>query len=86
MYITIHDNDTIRVLSEEKHDLSKTLFCRRDYFENGDYAMFTIGRFMRSQVFYDIDYFTKHLNPFFEVKSITPKAYGFQTAVLLEKR
>jgi ubiquinone/menaquinone biosynthesis C-methylase UbiE len=85
MYLTIHDNDTIRILTEEKHDLSKTLMCRRDYFQNRDFGMFTIGRFMRSQVFYDIDYFTKHLKPFFEVQSVTPAAYGFQTAVLLKK-
>ena len=85
LYVTIHDNDTIRILSEEKHDLSKTLFCRRDYFENRDFAMFTIGRFMRSQVFYDTEYFVKHLKPFFEVMSVTPAAYGFQTGVLLRK-
>jgi ubiquinone/menaquinone biosynthesis C-methylase UbiE len=85
-YITIHDNDTIRILQEEKHDLGKTLMCRRDYFQNRDYGMFTIGRFMRSQVFYDIDYFTKHLKPFFDVQSVTPAAYGFQTAVILQKK
>lgn len=86
-YITIHDNHTIRILSEQRAlDLSKTLFCRQDYFENNDYGMFTIGRFMRSQVFFDTDYFTNSLQPFFEVRSITPEAYGFQTAVLLQKR
>jgi ubiquinone/menaquinone biosynthesis C-methylase UbiE len=85
-YITIHDQDTIRVLSTEPHDLSKTLFCRRDFFDNNDYDMFTIGRFMRSQVFYDIDYFKRTLDPFFECVSVTPEAYGFQTAVVLKKR
>jgi SAM-dependent methyltransferase len=86
LYITIHDNHTIRVLSEEQKDpLSKTLFCRKDYFENGDYEMFTIGRFMRSQVFYDTDYLARTLKPFFELESVTPQAYGFQTGVLLRK-
>ncbi len=86
LYITIHDNDTIRILSEEDHDLSKTLFCRKDFFVNNDYSMFTIGRFMRSQVFYDIDYLKRTLKPFFDVVSVTPAAYGFQTGVLLRKR
>jgi ubiquinone/menaquinone biosynthesis C-methylase UbiE len=86
-YITIHDNHTIQMLSEQRSlDLSKTLFCREDYFKNKDYGMFTIGRFMRSQVFFDTDYFTSFLKPFFDVLSVTPEAYGFQTAVLLQKR
>jgi len=86
-YITIHDNHTIRILSEQRNlDLSKTLYCRRDYFQNGDYGMFTIGRFMRSQVFFDTDYFTQSLHPFFKVLSVTPEAYDFQTAVLLQKQ
>ena len=41
--------------------------------------MFTIGRFMRSQVFYDTDYLVRTLKPFFETVSVTPEAYGFQT-------
>jgi ubiquinone/menaquinone biosynthesis C-methylase UbiE len=86
-YITIHDNHTIRVLSEQRNlDLSKTLFCRPDFFEKNDYGMFTIGRFMRSQVFVDTDYFTNSLKPFWQVLSVTPEAYGFQTAVLLQKQ
>lgn len=86
-YLTIHDNHTIRLLSEQRNlDLSKTLFCRPDYFRNNDYGMFTIGRFMRSQVFFDTDYFTAPLKPFFDVLSVTPEAYGFQTAVLLRKK
>jgi hypothetical protein len=61
------------------------LNCRKDFFENNDFAMFTIGRFMRSQVFYDKDYLIRTLSPFFEVQSVTPEAYGFQTAVVLRR-
>jgi ubiquinone/menaquinone biosynthesis C-methylase UbiE len=86
LYVTIHDNNTIRILSEQKHDLSRTLFCRKSFFQDNDYQMFTIGRFMRSQVFYDVDYLKSLLDPFFEVVSVTPEAYGFQTGVLLRKR
>ncbi len=86
-FVTIHDNDTIRVLSQDTNEpLAKTLLCHRDYFENNDFGMFTIGRFMRSQVFYDVDYFVRTVQPFFEVLSVTPEAAGYQTGVLLQKR
>ena len=45
-----------------------------------------VGRFMRSQVFLDTDYFTGPIKPFFDVQSVTPEAYGFQTAVILKKK
>ena len=54
-------------------------------YKHNDYAMFTIGRFMRSQVFYDTDYLVRTLKPFFETMSVTPEAYGYQTGVLLRK-
>jgi hypothetical protein len=85
LYVTVHDNHTIRMLSEKQYDLSKTLFCRQDYFVDREFSMFTIGRFMRSQVFYDTDYLSRMLAPFFEVVSVTPAAYGFQTGMLLRK-
>lgn len=85
LYITIHDNDTIRVLGQGDYDLTKTLNCRKDFYINNDYDMFTIGRFMRSQVFFDKDYLVRTLSPFFEVCSITPEAYGFQTGYLLRR-
>jgi ubiquinone/menaquinone biosynthesis C-methylase UbiE len=86
LYITIHDNDTIRVLGEGDYDLTKTLYCKKEYFQNREFSMFTIGRFMRSLVFYDKDYFVRSVSPIFEVLSVTPEAYGFQTDVLLKKR
>jgi hypothetical protein len=86
MYITIHDEHSIRMLTDEKNDnLVRTLNCRRDYFEKGDYNMFTIGRFMRSQVFYDSAYLSSRWQPFFDVQ-VHPGAAGFQTAYLFQKR
>ena len=41
---------------------------------------------MRSQVFVDTDFFTNSLKPFWQVLSVTPEAYGFQTAVLSQKQ
>ena len=86
LYITVHDNDTIRILSKQKDFIAKTLACHKDYYQNPDFGMFTIGRFMRSQVFYDTDYLKAMLEPFFEVVSVTPEAYDFQTAFLLRRK
>ena len=86
LYITIHDNETVRILREQRElDLSRTLFCRSDFFKDNDYAMFTIGRFMRSQVFFDRDYLIRTLSPWFEICSIASEAYGFQTGYLLRR-
>jgi ubiquinone/menaquinone biosynthesis C-methylase UbiE len=86
IYITIHDEHTIRILGEEqRYDLSKTLHCRRDYFQNGDYAMFTIGRSVRALAFYDSNYFVQRWKPFFDTVSMTPEAYGYQTGYVLRK-
>jgi hypothetical protein len=39
-----------------------------------------------SQVFYDIDFFRKKASSVFDVGSITPGAYGRQTALVLRRR
>jgi hypothetical protein len=47
--------------------------------------MFTLGRATEAQVFYDIESLCEQLHSLFKVCSITEEAYGYQTAVLLEK-
>jgi ubiquinone/menaquinone biosynthesis C-methylase UbiE len=86
LYVTMHDEHTIDVLMAENRDLTKTLMCRKDFFERGDYGMFTIGRFMRSQVFYDSQFLANRLKPFYELMSVNPRAYDFQTAYLFQRK
>ena len=50
-----------------------------------DFAMFTLGRATESQVFYDVKSLCERLHGLFTVCSVTEEAYGYQTAVLLEK-
>jgi hypothetical protein len=39
------------------------------------------------QTFYDVDFFcSRMLEPAFRVLSVTPEAYGYQTAVIAERR
>jgi ubiquinone/menaquinone biosynthesis C-methylase UbiE len=86
LYITVCDNDTLRINSTDNSDLSRTLACYKSFYENGDYQMFTIARFLRSIVFYDKAYLSSLVAPIFDVVSITPEAYGSQTGVLLRKK
>jgi ubiquinone/menaquinone biosynthesis C-methylase UbiE len=87
LYVTHHDEHSIDILiNKEECHISRTLRSRRDLWENNDYNMFTIGRFMRSQVFYDSAYLQDRWKPFFDVLSVTPRGYGFQTSYLFQKR
>jgi hypothetical protein len=48
--------------------------------------LISIGREHDAQVFYERDYFCRMAHGAFEVLSITPGAYFYQTAVLLKRR
>jgi SAM-dependent methyltransferase len=90
LYITIHDRNTIALL--DNNDLrgsrfSQLLHSIPEYEEyvNSDFGMFTIQRSVESYVFYDLDFLRKKLEPFFRILSVTKEAYGYQSAVLLER-
>ena len=59
----------------------------QDYaaFAHTNFAMFTLGRSTESQVFYDVESLCERLQGLFKALSVTEEAYGYQTAVLLEK-
>jgi len=88
LYITVHDKNTIRYLVNRMPDfsLTKKLLSVGKEFTESDFGMFTIGRTPGgAQVFHDVDYLRKEWGHFFKIVSITEEAYGYQTAVLLEK-
>ena len=88
-YITIHDEDTIRQFDAMKappavagHIMrSPSWALAKDHSD-----MFTIGRDENSQVFYARDWFARLLEPMFEVVTVRPEAYFYQTAVLVRPR
>jgi ubiquinone/menaquinone biosynthesis C-methylase UbiE len=86
-YITIHDENTVGLLERGEYDLKKTLHSHRAYedYIKSDYGMFTVGRGISSQVFYETGYFRRMVEPMFKVLSITKEAHFYQTGVLLEK-
>jgi len=85
LYITVCENESIRVIKEEMPTLASTLYCYDDYFKDKDFGMVAIGRFARSLVLYDREYLTRMVTPFYDVVAIVPKAYGCQTAVVLRR-
>jgi ubiquinone/menaquinone biosynthesis C-methylase UbiE len=91
LYVTIHDRHSIQLLTHALpwREVPFATFLRhnQDYaaFAHTNFAMFTIGRSVESQVFYDVESLCERLQGLFKVLSVTEAAYGYQTAVLLEK-
>ena len=85
-YVTIHDEETIALFegfrdppAVARHIMSAPLW--QEAKQGSD--MFTIGRDARSQVFYARDWFTRLAEPMFEVAAVLPRAYFYQTALVL---
>jgi SAM-dependent methyltransferase len=101
-YLTIHDRHTIKLIQDgyyydktgyftdpdnKEVYLPSILNSSPSYINARDtFGMLVIGRDYASQVFYDIDFFRKMVTPMYSVVSVNEEAYGYQTAVLLEKR
>lgn len=90
-YITIHDRNTVDLLDtvEKNHDLAvrlRTFDLYQEYKNKNNFNLLVLGRDTVSQVFYDIDYFRNAIDPIYEILSINPEAYGFQTALLLKRK
>ncbi len=101
IYITIHDRHTIELLFDRQYVRNAPDGFRSSWeafaeklraadnelkFSTTPYAMFTLERSPHgAQVFYDEEYLRRHWGRMLKFRSITPEAYGFQSAVLLEK-
>jgi SAM-dependent methyltransferase len=90
LYVTVHDDHTIDVLQTlfPDSDLTQLVleYDAKTHILERRWHMFTMRRSPRAaMVFYHRDYLAEHWGQEFTVRSITPEAYGYQTAVLLEK-
>lgn len=88
-YVTIHDEHTVRLFDEYetpsaivRHMRTSPTFVAAKAASD----MFTIGRDEQSQVFYTVEWFTRLLTPMFEIVSVNPEAYFYQTALLIRPR
>jgi hypothetical protein len=89
LYITVMDQTTINLLASDtwkRYWLAWYLLGQREYrtFTRAPFGKFTIGRALRAQVFYDREYLCTKLARWFTICSVTPEAYGFQTAILIQ--
>ncbi len=88
-YITIHDKHALELLDGryQEYGLAKMMKNQplrkqsRDVFD-----MLVVQRDTMSQVFYDLNYFRKTAAAMFEVLSVIPEAYGYQTGILLKRK
>jgi SAM-dependent methyltransferase len=88
LFMTIHDEHTVALLDTSSRDqwLAKMMREQDVYASNkDDFNMIVVGRGAASQVFYNSDYLKTILPPGLRWVSHTPAAYGYQSAVLLEK-
>lgn len=87
LYVTIHDEHTVRRIEGESAPWLRWLRHRAVYRRSkNDFDVIAIGRDDKSQIFYDRDHFCRMARSAFDVVSITPEAYFYQTAVLLKRK
>jgi SAM-dependent methyltransferase len=95
LYITVHDNHTIQLIltSPPGHWLHGTRLqqelqafeAQSRFLENGFRMFFTSRQAGNSQVYHDLEYIREVWGQYLQIVSVTPEAYGYQTAVLLQK-
>jgi hypothetical protein len=98
LYITVHDRHTADLIMnqpEKVYDTGERVddwfrnlllsYNKKENFSSRDFTMFTIFRGAASQVFYDTDDLRQRWGRVLHVLSVTPEAYGYQTALVLEK-
>jgi ubiquinone/menaquinone biosynthesis C-methylase UbiE len=98
IFITVHDKHTADLVMNHPEecrsyaarvDRFRSLlmsYDKKTNFTKSDYGMFSIyPGGPQSQVFYDIDFLQRHWEGILDVLSVTPEAYGYQTAILLKK-
>jgi ubiquinone/menaquinone biosynthesis C-methylase UbiE len=93
LYLTVLDKHSIDLLldpeySQRMGQARMTQLLRQMeeqlHFKTADFAVLTIDR-TEAIVYYDIDFLRRHWGNYLRVLSVTPEAYGYQTAIVLEK-
>jgi len=89
MFLTIHDQASIKLLHTryKNNRMAQAMESNPTYMNwvGMDYATFSIGRSIFSQVFYDRDYFSRLVGSSLEIVGFDEESHDFQTAVTLRK-
>jgi SAM-dependent methyltransferase len=93
LYITVSDRRTLDIVNDEQDDRWWVIRLRKyfrsfpeyDRFSHSNFGMFSLRRGDNSDVVYDIEFLSRKLKPFFQVLSVTEEAYGYQSAIVLER-
>jgi ubiquinone/menaquinone biosynthesis C-methylase UbiE len=99
LYITVHDKHSADLIINHPNRVYSDglppdpwfrdqlmLYDSKEKFMEKDFSVFAICRpGPDSQVFYDITYLRQRWGRYMNVLSVTPEAYGYQTAIVLEK-
>jgi ubiquinone/menaquinone biosynthesis C-methylase UbiE len=90
LYLTIHDGHTLELLEGAYSETGLAKHMKTNAIYNASketLGMLAIDRDTSSQISYDVEYFCKTLTSLaFHVLSITQEAYGYQTAILVERK
>jgi ubiquinone/menaquinone biosynthesis C-methylase UbiE len=91
IYITVQDKNTIKLYEENPQRNPVVYNMLKEYEKTTDITEKTFDVLtlrngpILTMVFYDIDYLRQRWARLFRILSVTPEAYGPQTAVLLER-
>lgn len=93
LYITLLGRRSVDIASNEQDVRSWVVQFRKNLrsfpeyeeFSRSNFGMFILRRGPRVQVFYDIEFLGRKLKPFFQILSVTEEAYGYQSAIVLER-
>jgi len=88
LYITVHDNDTMEIF-DKKNSIPLALYLNKNSFYESarkDFDFFVMNRSKSPLVFFDLQYLKKMLSSMFDIISINPETYGYQTSILLKRK
>ena len=86
LYCTLHDEHTLKALKEEPfHPMAAVVARQSDLNGNDPADIVVIGNDVDSNVFYSSRYLRSFLGRSFKILSQVPRAYGYQTAWILQK-
>jgi len=91
-YINVHDNNTLDFVlnrkvqwAEETRNYLLSQDKKLNFIQSNYYKFCIDPGTPNTNVFYDIDYLRQHWGRILQIVSVTPEAYGYETAGVMQK-